>query len=285
MNRFTLLFALFLPLAAVFAQSPEPLVMPATPRTIGLGGAYVALADDPAAGYLNPSGLREMSQIGYDLFFGSRTSGGADQLGMFLTNPATERGTAFAMGAWAQGWTRHRQIIYFVPYSGTSFDLTSSTHFGLVLRAPYISSRVSGISSHWETVGDVSFLQTFESLRLGAALERAFGGGEEFIPRRLRCGGAFLSSSSGVAFTYEWDGDQGVKSFRFVRSSSHYGAEIRLGKFAVVRGGYIAGPTHRVAFGLALGNLKEGWRLDGGWEIPAAEKGDTHWVVGMGYRI
>jgi hypothetical protein len=284
MNRIARLLALLLPLIAL-ARSPEPLTIPITPRTLGLAGAYVALADDPAAGYLNPGGLRTMKQIGYDLFYGSSTSSGQDQIGVFLSNPGTEQGATVAMGAWAQGWTRSRRIVYFVPYSGTSFDLTSATHLGLVLRTPYVWSHVSGIGSHWETLGDVTLLQSFESLHLGAAMERAVGGGAEFIPRRLRLGGAFLSSSSGVAVSYEWQGNEGVKSYRFVRSSSHYGAEIPVSRYAIIRGGYVAGPTHRVAFGMTVGNLKAGWRIEGGWELPAAEHGDTRWVVGMGYRI
>lgn len=279
-----LLFSLLLSGACV-ARQLQPLEMPQNPRVMGMAGAFVAVADDPEAGFLNPSSLRLLKQVSYDLFYGSTTRTGPDELGVAFVNPGTDRGTALAMGLWTQGWTEHRQPVYSVPYAGTSFDLTSSTHFGLVLRFPYVSSTDSLAHSGWRTIGDFSALQTLESFRLGATMERAFGGSSNLIPRRLRLGAAFLSASSGVILAYEWQGDETRKSLKFMRSSSRYGAEIPVGEYAALRGGYIAGAPPHITVGVALGTMAAGWRVEGGWVLPAATHGATRWVLGMGYRI
>jgi len=284
MNRLVL-FAVLLLTSACSAQPSHFLDLPQTPRVLGMGGGFVSVTDGPEAGFLNPSGLRLLKQAGYDVFYGSTSRVGPDQLGFALSNPGGQHGAAFAMGFWSQGWTERRRPTYYVPYTGTSFDLTSSTHLGLVMRFPYVTSTDSAVSSGWRTLGDVSVLQTFESVRVAAAVERAFGGGANIIPRKLRAGSSFLSASSGIVVAYEWQGDQTRKSFNFMRSSSHYGAEVPIGKFALIRGGYISGAQHRVAMGVAIGTMSAGWRIEGGWELPAAVRGETRWVIGMGYCI
>ncbi|HEY3296172.1 MAG TPA: hypothetical protein VGL38_12105 [bacterium] len=284
MKCLILFLGLLLPLLGL-ARQVQTLALPESPRIIGMAGAFVAVADDPTAGFLNPSGLRTLTQVGYDLFYGSVTHAGPDQMGVALSNPGSDKGQAFGMGMWTQGWTEKRQPVYYVPYTGTSLDVTSTTHFGLVMRLPYVSSNIAGVSGGWKTIGDVTFLQTFESFRAGASIERAFGGGSDLVPRRLRVGGAFLSPSSGVVIAYEWRGNETGKNFNFHYGTSHYGAEVPLGGYGIVRGGYIAGAQHRIALGAAVGNMKAGMRVEGGWELPATKHGETRWVLGIGYRI
>jgi hypothetical protein len=117
-------------------------------------------------------------------------------------------------------------------------------------------------------------------------MERLSGGGSTIIvPRRLRVGASFISASSGIILAFEWQGEETHKKFSFMRSSSRYGTEIPIGQYGALRSGYVAAARHRIAMGIAIGTMKEGWRVEGGWELPAATHGDTRWVVGLDYRI
>ncbi len=249
-----------------------------------MGGAFIAVADDPVSGLYNPAALRQLKRVGMDFFFNTATTGAPDHLGLAMANPGTDRGSAFAMGIYSQGLLEKRDLLYYVPYTGTSLTLSRTTHLGLVMRFPYRTSRIDGISSHWATLADLSLLQTFRAFRLGAGIERTFGGGGEMVPRRLRAGLAY-QSASGVTMAYEWQGAETQTRFDFHRSASQCGLEIPVARYALLRAGYQAAATHRYSFGAAVGNIEEGFRVEAAWDLPTVKNGSTRWSVGMGYRI
>lgn len=253
---------------------------------MGMGGAYVAIADDPQCGFLNPAAIRTHKKVGMDLSFSSITHSGPDHFIAAFSNPGNDHGASLAMGAYTQGLAYKNKISYWVPYTGTSFDATATTHLGLVTRFAYVASDIDTIKSGWLTVADVTLLQTFQSLQIGGALERAFGGGRDLIPRRVRAGAAFISpTTNNIIVSYEWRGDETRKSFNFHWSTSHYGIELPIGGYAAIRGGYVAGNEKRYSFGVAGGDPKEGWRIEGGWNLPASSKQkDTRWSVGLSFR-
>ena len=175
----------------------------------------------PKPGIYNPAALRRMKRV-------RRTSSSdrhqrrPDHLGFALANPGTERGSAFAMGVWTQGLLEKRDLVYYVPYTGTGLRHHASTHLGLVMRFPYRASDISGIASGWATMADVSFLQTLRGFRLGAGVERAFGGAGDMVPRRLRMGLAY-QTESGVTAAYEWQGAETRDRYDFHRAASQFG--------------------------------------------------------------
>ena len=266
------------------ANSGDILQLPENPRLLALGGAFVAVADDPQAGIYNPAGIRQMKQVGMDLDFTRSTNRQPDHLGCSLVNPGADHGSAFALGIWTQGLIEKRQLVYYVPYTGTGLDLTRLTHLGLVMRFPYRASTATGISSRWATVADASLLQTLGNLRLGAAVERIVGGASDLVPRTLRVGLAY-KTDSGVTATGQWQGEETRRRYDFHREASSLGVEFPLVRYLLVRAGYKSAETHRYSVGAAVGNIKEGFRLEAAGELPTTGKGVTVWSVGAGYRI
>ncbi|MBU0508585.1 hypothetical protein KKH27_07110 [bacterium] len=273
------IFIIFL--SAVSAFAVEPLQWPATPRGLGLGGALVALADDPQTGIVNPAGVLFLKRIGYDLSFATSTADEPDHFSTTFVNPGTEQGSSLGMGFWTQGLSENRDAVYYVPYTGTAWNPAGIASLGLTTRFPYLKSGVDSVESRWEAIGDLALLKAFGHLRFGATVERTFGG-SSLVPRLLHAGAAF--SSSGITFAYEWRGDETARKFDFHYASSHWGAEIDAGKYASLRAGYISAEFTRLAFGAALGLKPAGWRTQFTWEVPPSGTGPTRWSVGLAYR-
>ncbi len=269
--------------AITSAQATVPLSWPINPRIMGMGQAYVAVADDPQAAHRNPAGIKTLTQIGYDFAYDAATDVIPNHWSTAIANPGTESGAAFGMSLWTQGISEGGDATYYVPTSGTCVGITSTTHLGMVLRFPYYHSRQDSIKSRWEVLADLSALQSFGGLRFGATMERAFGGAKDMVPRRIHWGAAF--SSAGITMAYEWIGDETENKLDFMRTSSHWGAEAVIGKYSALRAGYIFADTHRLTFGGAIGLMKAGWRLEFGWDVPTADAGITQWSIGLGYRI
>jgi len=261
----------------------EPLRWPENPRLLAMGGAAAALADDPHTSYTNPAGVQLLNKIGYDLSFATATEGRPDHYSAALANPGTEGGSAFGMGVWTQGLSEHRDAIYYVSSVGTAWNPANLALLGLTIRAPYLYSWVDSVDSRWETIGDLSILKTLGQARVGATIERAFGGAKDMVPRMLHGGAAF--SSSGITIAYEWKGEETERRYDFHYLSSHWGAEAEIGKFVALRTGYVAGEFSRFTVGAAVGILKAGWRTQFGWDVPASGTGYTKWAVGLAYRL
>lgn len=278
MLRFLIIF--LIP-ASVLAL--EPLRWPENPRLLAMGSAAAALADDPQTGYSNAAGVRLLKKIGYDLSFATATEGGPDHYSAMLANPGTEGGSAFGLGVWTQGLSKHRDAIYYVSSVATAWNPADLALLGLTIRAPYLYSRVDSVDSRWETIGDLSILKTLGQARVGATVERAFGGAKDVVPRVLHAGAAF--SSSGITLGYEWRAEETERRYDFHHVSSHWGAEAEIGEFVALRTGYIAGNFSRFTFGGAVGILKVGWRTQFGWDVPASGTGPTKWAVGLAYRL
>jgi hypothetical protein len=284
MKQFSYVFLLLVLPLAVHAQNPDQVSFPVSARMLSMGGSSVALCDDPQAGFLNPAGLKFIKLIGYDLSYDGATEHFPDHYSLSLENPGTDKGTAFAMGGWIQGASEHRPQVYYVPWSGTCWMITNTTALGVVTRFPYMKSNVDSIKSRWETLADVTFLQTFEALHIGASVERVVGGGADIVPRRLHVGAAIVSDA-GIVVSYEYRADEASHKFKFHFNTSRIGAEARVGEYVAFRAGYVTGAENRLAGGLAFGLLKEGgWRLESGWEWPTARRGFTRWSIGAGFR-
>lgn len=278
-------YLLFLALAAAsYGQTPVPLYLPANARVLGMGGAFVAVADDPQGGFINPAGIRNVRQLAYDLSFSATAPRGFDHLCVAMANPRTDQGAVFATGFWTQGLLENSSDRYYVPYSGTGWRIAGATDLGLIMRFPYLTSGDDSVKSRWEALADISALQAFGNFRLGAAVERALGGASDMVPRRLRMGAA-VTAPEGYAFSYEWRGNETGRRYDFHYAASHWGAEVKIGNYSIVRGGYINGETSRISFGLAVGTLARGWRTEAAWEVPTAGTGLTRWVIGLGYRV
>lgn len=266
------------------AQQVTPLTLPVNGRTLAMGGAFVAVADDPQGGFLNPGGIRNIKQLAYDLAFAASAPKSADQFCVAMTNPRTDQGAVFATGFWTQGILTNQVQRYYVPYTGTGWRLPTGTDLGVVLRFPYLSSRDDSIKPRWEALADVSAMQAFGNFRVAAAMERGFGGAAGMVPRRLRLGAA-IAAPEGYAFAYEWRGNETDSRMDFHFASAHWGAEVKIGDYSIVRGGLISGADTRLSFGLAVGTLKRGWRTEAAWEVPTNKTGATRWVIGLGYRV
>jgi hypothetical protein len=272
--RHLLLLVLFP--ASLLAQTDSLLSLPENLRARALGGAFVAVADDPQAGFLNPAGIDRQSRLGFDLSLTEATSHGVDQITTAYLNPQSDNNTAFAFGTWSQGLTRPHDHIYYVPYIGTRWRIASTTGVGLVVRSPYRKASHGTDKSQFGAVLDASLMQKAGPLQFGALLERAMGGSMNFVPRNLRAGAAIIPSSQ-FLLSYEWRGDQIGSRYNFHYSSSHAGAELR--------GGFAWEETNRIAFGTGIGMLEHGWQVSAAWEIPAKGKGLTVWSVGLSYRL
>jgi len=275
------LFVLLLLPSVLLAQSHELLTPPENARVLGMGGAFVAVADDPQAGILNAAAVKTVPHLGTDMFYAAATHRGTDHFGISFVNPGTERGSVFAMGVWTQGVAQHRELSYYVPYVGTSWHVFPTTSLGLTSRLPYRHSRVDSLSSRWDVIGDLSLLQTLGPFRAAAAVDRVLGGTKDFATRELRIGAAYLHPH--FILGYEWRGHEARHKYDFKYSSWHFGSEIIIGKYVALRAGYSAG--QRLAGGIAIGLLNGGWRLESGWEISTKHRGATMWAVGLGYRV
>jgi hypothetical protein len=251
---------------------------------LGLGGAYVSVADDPQAGFLNPAGLKTISAMAYDQSYGLKTNHGEDEIILSYVNPATESGATFSTGFWSRGLTRPNENKFYVPFIGTSWMPANAIVLGMVTRAVFKTTQVDSLSKDWTTVADISALHRGESLSFGAALERALGGAADMVPRRLRLGGSWMPDSKRMLICYEWQGDQGMRRFTFRYASSHLGGELFFGNSASIRAGYVWSEFHRYTFGIAFGARDRGWRFEGGWSLPT-ESGETIWSAGMSYRV
>jgi hypothetical protein len=294
----TILLLLLLPIIA-WSQSNDGLSIPQSTRVLGLGGAYVAVADDPQAGLLNPAGIKWQSQIGFDGSFTAITNGGRDHIVTAYSNPSSGSKTAFGMGTWFQGLTRTDKYVYYVPYVGTSWRVTKSTTAGMVIRNPIIKARRGSDKTRYQPVVDASILQKLNPIQIGVLMERAMGGSLDLIPRRLRAGAALIASRNFLV-VYEWWGDEKTdKTYAFKYNSSHAGAEVVFGKYIAIRGGYVWGekeaPLTRdtdekvddrhISFGGSFGMLNGGWQLNFAGDIPISEKGNTTWSAGASYRL
>ena len=280
--KFPILLAVLLPLVCS-AQPAGSLILPESPRVMGMGGAYVGLADDPMSGIVNPAGLQSLKKLGTDFFFAKSSPAGPDHLCFALANPSTEKGSPVAMGVWSQGLISDDDRKFYVPYAAMSHNLARFLGLGLVTRFPYVATEVDSEKSRWETVADVSARLTVSTLQAGAVVERCFGGAQ-FVARRLRTGAAF-ASQEGIALSYEWRATETDKRFDFHYESSHWGAEIPVGKYVALRGGYVRDERAHFAAGLAVGILKGGWRVETACDLPASGKGRTRWAVGLNYRL
>ncbi len=268
---------------AVWAQNSVFLRMHESPRVMGMGGAFVAVADDPQAGLLNPAGLMNVGQIGNEISFMAGTGSTPQQEVFALANPGTEAGASFATGFLLQGMTDKQKVKYYVPHTGTNWRPLAQTSLGLTMRFPYRTSSVDSIKSKWETIGDLSFMQQIQQMRFGAQVERMFGGAKDFVERRLRAG-ASIGRANEYQLAYEWRGTPRSKSYDFHNDSSHLGSEIQLRNYAAIRGGYVWGREYRMTMGLAFGLLDHGWRVETGWEVPTGKPSETRWSVGLGFR-
>jgi hypothetical protein len=278
-----LLLLLLLPIL-LFAAPFTPVLSPESPRVLGLGGAYVSVADDPQAGFLNPAGLQTLSSMAYDQSYGTSTNHGEDEIILSYVNPSTESGTAFASGFWSRGLTRPDKNKFYVPFIGTSWMPASAIILGMTSRAIFKTPQVDSLSKDWTIVADITALYRGKNLSFGAALERALGGAADMVPRRLRLGGSWIPDSKRMLIAYEWQGDQGVRRYTFRYASSHLGTELFFGDSASLRAGYVWSEFHRYTVGLAIGRRDRGWKFEGGWSLPT-EKGDTIWSAGMSYRV
>lgn len=278
-----LLILLLLP-ALLWSAPATPVVFPESPRVMAMGGAYVAVADDPQAGLLNPAGLQTLRSIGYDQSYGTATNKGDDELILSYVNPATESGTAFATGFWSKGLTRAEQNRFYVPFIGTSWMPAGGFLLGLVSRGVFKTPVEDTLSKDWTLVADLTALQRGKNLSFGLAMERIVGGAANMVPRRLRLGTAYTADSGDLIIAYEWRAEQGMKKYSFLFESSHLGAEAYFGDYFSLRGGYVWSEFHRYTLGAAMGMRKRGWRIEGGWSLPT-EKGDTYWTIGMCYRM
>ena len=275
---------LFLALAqGVSAQSSILLRMHESPRVMGMGGAFVAVADDPQAGLLNPAGLMNAAQLGNEITFMGGTGDTPQQEVFALANPGTEAGTSFATGFLLQGMSDKQKIKYYVPLTGRNWQPFAQTSLGLTVRFPYRTSSDDSVKSRWETIGDLSFMQQIQQMRFGAQVERMFGGAKDFAERRLRAG-VSVGRPNEYQLAYEWRGTPRSRSYDFNYDSSHLGGEIQLKNYAAIRGGYIWGREYRVTMGLAFGLLDRGWRLETGWEVPTGRPSETRFSVGLGFR-
>lgn len=286
-----LLLYLFCPVLAFGQSQGELLPYPVTPRIQSMGGAYVALADDPHAGYLNPAGVSNSSQVGYDLCFAyiDDRSIDASKATDFMTaaylNPSSGNNSSFAMGVWATGFIQKNDYRFLVPYVGTGWQFSGKSQIGLVLRSVIRYTELKDEDTRYAYIGDLSFLQDRGGFRLGALVERAFGGSMGMVPRRLRWGAALVPSSR-LALAFEWRGDETNEKFNFHWNSSHVGGEINIGQYLSLRGGYKWDKDDGIPFmGLTLGTPSGGWRLLAAIDSPSAPDGITRWSAALAYRL
>ncbi len=258
------------------------LQFPESPRLLAMGGAFVALADDPQAGLYNPGGIGIQKRIAYDACYASETNGGADYVTLAMSNPRDESGAAFGTGIWAQGVTRRTSETVYVPYAGSGWYPLGIIRMGLILKSPIYTDSASGDRKYLATA-DMSILQTYNTFSAGMLLERLVGGGAGVVPRRLRWG---IASKPVPEFSmaYEWRSASITDEFNFRKESSRVGMEVIAGNYTAIRAGYVWAERHRYSTGLSVGTMKAGWRVEGGCELPTSGKGETRWSVGLSYR-
>lgn len=262
--------------------SAQPLEFPESPRLLGMSGAMVGLGDDALSSLRNPAGVGTQSRIAYEMSFGYGTSRGTDRFSIANINPQSDYGGRFGAGVWSQGLLRSNQCAYVVPYSTTAWSFAGAAHAGMTLRFPLHLERAACPDLPKLAVADMGVLFAPNSYRVGAMCERLLGGGAGIIPRRLHWGAAVVPDAR-VAVSYQWSSAERAEDFKFHFASSNIGSEILVGDYLALRGGYRWATQHHVSFGVAVGTLSEGWRLEAGWDVPTAKHGETRWATGMSY--
>ena len=279
---FRILLVLFAANVAL-GQSSAMLRLHENGRVLGMGGAFVAVADDPQAGLLNPAGLRFMKQIGTDISRKIGEGSTADQFAAAIANPGTESGAAFCSGVVIQGLTDDKPTKFYMPFVGTCWSPLGGNSLGLTGRFPYRKEESVGGDSRWEAIGDLSVLQSLQQMKFGAQVERMFGGAADTAPRRLRMG-ASLSRPAQYAIAFEWRGTGLENNFDFHWDSSHLGGEVLFRNYGALRAGYIWSEKKHVTIGTAIGLMDHGWHVELAWDIPTRDPEQSRWSVGIGFR-
>jgi hypothetical protein len=237
-------------------------------RAFAMGGAYIAIVEDPTAVYWNPAGLSvltapEFSGMHSELFAGTRYdylgwamplgSGGLGINYLSLSTPGiintegggTEASTrvAYAGYGWkARSWRLGATVKYIWEDilgsmgNGWSMDIGVQTKIGEAWRLGLVVQDLTGSGIDWDT------------------------GFSEEIPANYRLGLAYTHEKWLLVFEGERAGDFG---------ESHFGLEYAINDFLQLRAG-ARGEQFTAGIGLASGN----WAFD--YAYCAADLGNTH---------
>src|SRR5262245_24111972 len=100
-RRTWLVVSLLVLVAGVSSASAQPTFESVGERALGMGGAFVAVADDATATYWNPAGLVGGRPVGFTLGWYRRAAGNPDDLA--FPGPERRSGAYTSLGTWPLG--------------------------------------------------------------------------------------------------------------------------------------------------------------------------------------
>ncbi len=148
-------------------------------RALGMGGAFVAVADDATAGFWNPAGLVQIRMRTFGAFFRKMT---LDRRLSYITYSQPVRGEATISLGWTNagvsdvvGRSENGEITEEIKNYENAVELFFArkvfNQLSLGLRIGYIQYNLENISAYGIGFGFSAFGRPIEKLRLGAGVE------------------------------------------------------------------------------------------------------------------
>lgn len=263
-SRVALLMFLFFPFPPNVEASFNH--MPVGARPVGMGLAFVAVADDPYAAAYNPAGLAFLNGAQLTTFY-SRPFGLKELETTFLAGSFSRKRFAFGAAIQQFGFSKYRErmaVVAFAGRFGKRFAFGGSLFYAHLRISGYGDDGCPGLnlgylfrfSKRWAFAGSV-----LNAAR--ATLRR----GKEALPQELNAGLRFLPAPN-LLFSFQASRESGSPvSFRS-------GIEWKFLKQMVLRSGCMTAPARfTLGFGVILGRIQ----LDYAWA--------SHVLLGSTHQI
>lgn len=225
-------------------------LMPGGPRTAALGGAAVALSDNPWAGAVNPAMISAVKKPVISLGFSPSPFGLRELSGAAVAyvDPLPLGSISVQLAKF--GFELYREMIGGFSYGRT---ITDNVMVGATLRVYVLS--IAGYGSDWTIGADIGgAVDVSGEIRVAFALHNisapAIGVEHELLPQSISMGMSFAPLRELVVVA------ELEKDLRY-QPEFHLGVEYALGEYVVLRGGMIPEPAFFSAgFGMNYGPLR-----------------------------
>jgi hypothetical protein len=247
-------------------------------RSVGMGGAYVSLADDGSALYWNPAGLSQTTGMRLDVSHVSWLDDASYQYASFATPLGSNASVGLALEQGSLSWDNTGDGTFEAgDFSGVvGYGRRLRPNLGVGGSLKYLSSSLgdASASSYAFDIGAVYTLS--RSVRVGAAVRNlgpglTFEGESDPLPATITIGGSYLWRNSVFALDFEKVNDLDV--------TTRAGVEYSPVRYLDLRGGMILGGEAALSSftgGVGL-NWDERWAVD--YAYRPSDLGGTHWLA------
>lgn len=247
-------------------------------RSVGMGGAYVSLADDGSALYWNPAGLSQTTGMRLDVSHVSWLDDASYQYASFATPLGSNGSVGLALEQGSLSWDNTGDGAFDAgDFSGVvGYGRRIRPNLGVGGSLKYLTSSLgdASASSYAFDIGAVYALS--RSVRVGAAIRNlgpglTFEGESDPLPATITVGGSYLWNDAVFALDFEKVNDLDV--------TTRAGVEYSPVRYIDLRGGMIlGGATALSSFTGGIGlNWDERWAID--YAYRPTDLGGTHWLA------